>query len=61
MYWLKLLTVCHHPGISFEQRHCDSGDIVFLFVICLMGYVNLWVDVPHGESPPCYVWWPLVY
>ena len=26
---------------------------------CLNGYMNLWVEAPHGEPPPCHVWWPL--
>ena len=41
----------------------DSGDIMFLtchVAAYLKGYVNLWVQVPHGRSPSCHVWRPLV-
>ena len=35
--------------------------VACLFVnTCLKGYVNLWVEARHGESPSCHVWWPLV-
>ena len=27
----------------------------------LKGHVNLCVETPHGESPPCLVWWLLVW
>ena len=41
----------------------DSGDIMFLtchVAAYLKGYVNLWVQVPHGRSPSYHVWRPLV-
>ena len=27
---------------------------------CLECYINLWVEAPHGESPPCHLWYSLV-
>ena len=28
------LTVCHHPDNSCDHRHCDSGGIMIVFLIC---------------------------
>ena len=27
----------------------------------LKGYVNLWIEARHGESPSCHVWWSSVW
>ena len=41
-----------------------------MFIICQINsreqmfkglYMNLWVEAPHEESPPCHVWCPLVW
>ena len=30
IYWWELLAICHHPEMSCNHNHSDSGDIVFL-------------------------------
>ena len=64
IYGWELFTVCQH-GMSCKHRHCDDGDTVFF--IChvtsrehVQSSVNLWVETPHGESPPFHVCRPLV-
>ena len=57
--------LCHHPDKSCGHKHCDSGDMSLICQVTfentyLKGYVNLWIDAPHHELPPCYVWWTLV-
>ena len=61
IYQWELLAVCPHPEKFSDHRHCDSGDVFNLpRDTCLKGYVKLWVKSPHGKSPPCHVWCPLV-
>ena len=50
--------VCHHPDKFGDQKRCDNEDI--MSSICQKCYVDLWVDVSHGKSPPRHVLWPLV-
>ena len=55
-----------HPDKFCDSRHCDSRNIMFLIYHVtssehmLKGYVDLWVEVTHGKSPPCRVWWFLI-
>ena len=63
LYKWEPLTLSHLPAKFDGHRHCGSGD---MFLIChvtifLKGYVPLRVKFPHGKSPPCHVWHPLVY
>ena len=61
-YGWELLKVCHQLNKSCENRHYDSGDIVFL--ICQMtsleehmfkGLCVFTGGIPHGESPSSHV------
>ena len=66
IYGWELLAVYHHPDKSCGHKHCDIRD---KFSICHVNfrkhmfkdYMNLWVEVPHSESPACHVWWSLVW
>ena len=62
VYEWKFLVFFQYRDKSCDHKHCDGGDIVFLIChgplvsICLKGYLNLWVEAHHDESPPCHVW-----
>ena len=63
----EFLVECHQPDKSCDHKHCNSRDKMFLIChmaspkhIILKGFVNLWVEVPHDESPPSHVLRPLV-
>ena len=46
-----------------NHRHCGSEDIMFLIcqmTVFLKGYVNLFVEATHCESPPSNFWWSFV-
>ena len=63
IYGWELLAVCHH----LDHKYFDAGYIMFLighvtsYKHMFKGHVNLCVETPHGESPPCLVWWLLVW
>ena len=47
--------VCQHPDKCCDNKHCDSGKIMFL--IChvtssehiFKGLPNLWMEISHGR------------
>ena len=55
IHWWELLAICHHPDMSYNHNHSDSGDIVFLIYHVtfakpyLNGYMNLRVEASHNE------------
>ena len=66
IYGWELLAVCNHLDKSCDHKYYN-GDIMFLIgrvtssKHMFKGHVYLWVETPHGESPPCLVWWLLVW
>ena len=56
----------HLPATFCGHRNRGRGD---MFLICHMAscdhvaksLCDFMVEAPHGKSPPCYVWWSLVW
>ena len=64
IYGWEHFAVCYHPGKSCDHKQCECGDVSNLLcdlsLTRLKGYVNLWVESPHGEPLSCHVCWPLI-
>ena len=63
-YDLETLKVVH-PLTDFNgQRHCGSGDDIFMIYHVISqkhlerNHVTLWVVANQGKSPSCKFWWP---
>ena len=53
-YGRELLVLCHYADETCDDKQCDDGNKMFLIFshvnTRLKGYMNLWVEVRHGES-----------
>ena len=43
--------VCHHSAKFFDHRHCDSGDIFFIYHVILLDYRFKGLCEIMGGSP----------
>ena len=57
--------LCHDPEKFCDNRNCDDRDVFNLSRDLSRIYVEVLYEFiggdPQDESPPCHVWWLLIY